>query len=68
MRDLVTLIEEILGEKLDVDYTGSHWEGHYKVTPYSYQPNLAKKLTPNPFVDLGQGITACIEHYKKNLI
>ena len=62
-RDLVYMMEEILGKKLIMEHSKEHWEGHYRVTPYSFQPRDAKKLLPNPFIDLGQGITSCIESY-----
>ena len=66
-RDLVYMIEEILGKKLIVEHSKDHWEGHYRITPYSFQPRVAKKLVPNPFVDLGQGITSCIESYYQKI-
>ena len=66
-RDLVKMIEEIIGKKIHVKYSGEKWEGHYKVTPYSTEFGGAKKLVPNPFIDLGQGIASCIESiYQRN--
>ena len=29
---------------------------HYKMSPYSFNPKMAKKLVCNPHIDLGQGI------------
>tara|TARA_B100000700_G_scaffold4959_1_gene5537 strand:- start:5145 stop:6029 length:885 start_codon:yes stop_codon:yes gene_type:complete len=61
--DVIKMIEEILGEEIVAKQSAKNWEGHYKVTPYSLQSRPAKKLVPNPFIDLGQGIASCIEEY-----
>ena len=60
-KDLLHMIQEITGKELVVEYTGQHWEGHYRITPYSFQPKAARKLVPNPFIDLGQGLIMCIQ-------
>ena len=65
-RDLVKMIEEIIGKKIHVEYSQEKWEGHYKMTPYAFQPKRAKKLVPNPFIDLGQGIALCVEAIYQN--
>ena len=66
-KDLLHMIQEIIGKELIVEYTGELWEGHYRVTPYSFQPKVAKKLIPNPFIDLGQGLTLCIQSINKKI-
>jgi UDP-glucose 4-epimerase len=60
-KDLLHMIQEIINKDLIIENTGEHWEGHYLITPYSFQPKAAKKLVPNPFIDLGQGLTMCIQ-------
>ena len=29
---------------------------HYEITPYNYKPQVAKKITPDTYYDLGQGL------------
>ena len=41
--------------------------GHYKITPYSFHPTVAKKLIANPYIDLGQGLLECIQEIHKEL-
>ena len=65
-KDLFSMIEDILGHKVSINYLDEQWEGHYQVTPYSFHPNLARKMVPNPFIDLGQGLTECIRHIHEN--
>lgn len=59
--DLLTMINEIMQNKLHIKQTDSDNIGHYKITPYSFHPTVAKKLVANPYIDLGQGLLECIQ-------
>jgi UDP-glucose 4-epimerase len=60
--ELLTMINEILGNRLKIKQISKKNTGHYKITPYSFQPTIAKKLVANPYIDLGQGLVECIRH------
>jgi len=66
-KDLYRMLQDILSNDIEIKYSDEGWEGHYQVTPYSFQPNLAKKLVPNPFIDLGQGLAECLRHMHEKL-
>jgi UDP-glucose 4-epimerase len=67
-KDFIQMIREILNGPLEITYDGSQTEGHYRVTPYSFHPNMARKLTLNSFIDLGQGLVECVrEIHEKEL-
>ena len=53
--DLFKMINEILGNKVEIKCLDNAYDNHYKLTPYSFQPTMCKKLTPNPHIELGQG-------------
>lgn len=59
--ELLTMINEIMHNKLKITKIDNNNEGHYKITPYSFQPRVAKKLVANPYIDLGQGLLECIQ-------
>ncbi len=60
--ELLSMIEEICGKKLDISYTDEYESNyHYLTTPYRYTPKTAKKLIPEEFVDIGQGILDLVE-------
>lgn len=59
--ELLTMINEIMQNKLEVKQISDNNMGHYKITPYSYHPTVAKKLVANPYIDLGQGLLECIQ-------
>ena len=60
--ELLNMIFEIAGKKQNIEFTGENLSGdHYIMTPYRYTPKRAKKLVPEEFVDLGQGILEIVE-------
>lgn len=65
--ELLTMINEIMQNKLDIKQISDNNMGHYKITPYSYHPTVAKKLVANPYIDLGQGLLECIQEIHKEL-
>ena len=65
--ELITMINEIMQNQLSVKKISDNNIGHYKITPYSYYPTVAKKLVANPFIDLGQGLLNCIQEINKEL-
>ncbi len=65
--DLLTMINEIMHNTLDIQQLAENHMGHYKITPYSFHPSVAKKLVANPYIDLGQGLLECIQTIHKEL-
>ena len=65
-RDLLEMIKEILGNKIDIEILPSERKAHYKITPYNFSPTLGRKLINNPHIDMGQGLLQCMtEIYEK---
>ncbi|MDC3032236.1 NAD-dependent epimerase/dehydratase family protein [Bacteroidota bacterium] len=68
--DLFNMINEILNDKLEINYKNDGYNNHYNYTPYSFVPSVSKKLSANPNIDIGQGILECIRsvnEYEKKL-
>ena len=66
-KDLLRMIQEVMDGEISVTYSKNKRSAHYEVTPYSYHPNIARKLVSNSFIDLGQGIVSCINHIQNAL-
>lgn len=63
-RDLVDMIFEIVGKTPNVSFLDNpRRQEHYRITPYRYSPDQARKLVPSEFVDLGQGILEICEEF-----
>ena len=63
VKDLLDMINEIFDNKIKINYNKKQYSGHYQLTPYTFKPVVALKLTPKNYYDLGQGILDCI-HYE----
>ncbi|TXB65492.1 NAD(P)-dependent oxidoreductase [Vicingus serpentipes] len=59
--ELFKMINEILGDTLKINLSADGYKNHYKYTPYSFTAKTSQKLTPNPYVEMGQGLLACIQ-------
>lgn len=59
-KDLLEMIREMLGADCAIEYLDSRRKGHYKISPYSFNPKMGRKLVKNPFMDMGQGLLSCM--------
>ena len=66
--ELFQMINEILGNNISINLANDGYKNHYRYTPYSFIPQESQRLTPNPYIDMGQGILNCIKevHAKIN--
>jgi len=67
IKDLHTMVKEILGNKIELEYLPDVSDSHYEITPYSFNPKVAKKLVSNEFYDMGQGILECLSEIHAEL-
>ena len=63
VENVLKMLSEIVGIK-KIKFKKSKTEGHYVMTPYNYQPKIAKKFTQNIYYDFGQGLMQLIEEIK----
>lgn len=67
IKDLMIMIREMLGNRIDLEFLPSESSIHYEITPYSFNPKIAKKLVGNYYHDMGQGLLQCLgEIYKEH--
>jgi len=66
-REVLDMVNEMMGRKLTIKYRNETDEGHYIETPYSYNPRLGKKLTHEKYIDLGLGLLDCLQNIDQNL-
>ncbi|MEQ8664779.1 MAG: NAD(P)-dependent oxidoreductase [Rhodospirillales bacterium] len=60
VKDLLSIIKEIMQGKIEVSWANEEPVGHYQLTPYSFMPEIGHKMVPSDFVDLGQGLLDCL--------
>jgi len=67
IKDMMTMINEMLGNKLEIEFLPVKSNLHYEITPYSFSPKIAKKYVSKYYLDIGQGLLQCLEEaYKKH--
>jgi len=62
--EMLAMIGEILGTKPDIRFNLDEEASrgfHYTHTPYRYTPRQGRKVVPQHFIDIGQGILELIE-------
>lgn len=64
-KEMILIIEEILGKKLKVEITQEQSPAHYDYTPYSFIPKIGEKLTSNIYTDMGQGLLESMHAIKQ---
>lgn len=65
-KELLTMIKEMLQDKVEVVMLPGKKSLHYTITPYVFAPKLAKKLVSNTFTDIGEGLLQVMrEIYEK---
>ncbi len=74
VRDLLEMIREIVGSDVLVEFRpidpAQQREGkspHYTVTPYTFRPQIAKKLVSHYYLDMGQGLLDCLEEIHEQM-
>ena len=68
VKELLSMIKEIMNDEINIHYSIESFEGHYKITPYSFKPKVALKISPKNFHDLGQGILDSIYDIYQELL
>jgi UDP-glucose 4-epimerase len=66
VKEVLIMIKEMFNNSIELDFIEGQKEDHYKITPYSFKPRIARKLTLNYHYDIGQGILDTIyDTYKR---
>jgi len=66
VKELLLMISEMFGNKVEIKFLKERLEDHYELTPYAFRPRMAHKFVQDRQIDLGQGILDTIyEIYKE---
>lgn len=59
-RELVEMIQEILGGRVELEFLNRESSSHYKLTPVTFAPKIGYKLTTTKYLDMAQGLLECL--------
>lgn len=60
VRVLLEMIQEIMNKKLDLTFQAPNETVHYRLTPYNFNPKIGKKFIGHYYLDIGEGLLACL--------
>jgi UDP-glucose 4-epimerase len=67
LKDIMFMIKEILQNRIELEFVPTSSSLHYTITPYKFNPKIARRLILNSYLDLGQGLLQCLDEvYKKH--
>ena len=59
--ELLEMINEILGGQIGISMRDEPFDGRYRLTPYSFDTSLGRRLVADTYVDLGLGLLEAIQ-------
>jgi UDP-glucose 4-epimerase len=65
-KDMLSMIREIVGWDISIEFTGEQNPDHYSLTPYSFVPKIGHKLVNHCYLDMGQGLLECLHEMHGN--
>jgi len=67
VKELLQMISEMISKDIKIKYLNERMSGHYDITPYSFKPRIASKMSMPSYTDLGEGILDTIYNVYKEL-
>ena len=67
VKDLMIMIREMLGNKIELEFLPADSSLHYEITPYVFNPKIARRLISDSYLDLGQGLLQCLDDIYRKL-
>ncbi|MEW6407130.1 MAG: NAD-dependent epimerase/dehydratase family protein [Patescibacteria group bacterium] len=69
MEEFFELVKEIMNGEIEIRYSMDieYRERHYNVTPYRFQPEVPLRINMDQYIDINEGIIACLAKAKENL-
>jgi len=60
IKDLLTMIKEMLENRIAVEFLPPAGTYHYEITPYTFAPRVGRRIVSKSYHDLGQGVMECL--------
>ena len=67
IKELFTMIEEITGKNITIEYAEDSQNTHYIITPYSFEPEVPVRINLPTYIDISEGILGCLKEAQKEI-
>ena len=68
LTEMLDMINEILGNKVKIEYHPKDNRAHYEQVPYSYTPHNLKRVVPETYQDMGGSLVEIMEEINEKSI
>lgn len=68
LTEILDMMNEILGNKINIEYHPQDSKAHYEQAPYSYVPKHIKRVVPETYCDMGGSLVEIMEEINEDNI
>jgi len=66
-KEFFNMIQEILGTEIKVNFVNDEKNSHYKITPYSFEPDIPLRINLPTYIDINEGILDCLKEVQMEI-
>ena len=66
-KEFLEMINEIVGGGVELRFDENGASGHYRMTPYTFEPKIGRKLVANKYMDMGGGLLECLREIYEDM-
>jgi len=67
IEEFFTMLKEIIGKDVKINYTPAEQHKHYILTPYSFEVDVPVRVNLASYVDISEGILDCLREVQKEV-
>ena len=66
-KEFFNMIQEILGMNIEINFVNDDKNSHYKITPYSFEPDIPLRINLPTYIDINEGILDCLKEVQMEI-
>ncbi|ETA67454.1 nucleoside-diphosphate-sugar epimerase [Methanolobus tindarius DSM 2278] len=66
-KEFFNMIQEILGRDIKIVFENKEKNSHYKITPYSFEPDIPLRINLSTYIDINEGILDCLKEVQMEI-
>ncbi|KAF5419516.1 MAG: UDP-glucose 4-epimerase [Candidatus Methanocomedens sp.] len=66
-KEFFNMIQEILGTDIKINFVNDDKNSHYKITPYSFEPDIPLRINLPTYIDINEGILDCLKEVQMEI-
>lgn len=66
-KEFFNMIQEILGMNIKINFVNDDKNSHYRITPYSFEPDIPLRINLPTYIDINEGILDCLKEVQMEI-